>query len=283
MLFGWMEQVFDGNNDSIVEVWHKTCMEEMPRYDPDEIRADDVFLMAKTNIPAAQTGLEQSTHTDTVAFLKLMVCMRRVIIQDAVLCLQPVPGTGRTLSNSLIEKLPEVFQSQLFMDYSRELLQAIERHREAPATIDVGIHVDGSVIIEAINRPALQQTVLNRILTAMEAKHHKQLELQEEQHAQAMAAQIVQYKQLQEAHKDVLTAFKEFKVMQQQLLVQYSQHPHLHPPPPQHPHLHPQPPHHHAPRQQQQQQAPQAPHVPFNYTMRPDRVMGGNAEETVQA
>ncbi|KFH69369.1 hypothetical protein MVEG_04182 [Podila verticillata NRRL 6337] len=261
MVFDWIEHVFDGQGDEVIMAWHKTCIEEMTGYDPDEIQKEDIFFEAKTDIPAAQSGIEQSAHTDKIAFLKLMVRMRRVIIQDAVLCLQPVPGTGRTLSNSLIEKLPGIFQSQLFLDYSRELLQAIEQHRETSATIAAGIHVDGPVIIEAINRSASQQTVLNRTLAAMEAKHQKQLEQQDERHAQAMAAQIVQYRQLQEAHNGVLTALQEFKVMRQQLLIQYSQHPHFHP----------QPPHHHAPHQQQQQQAPQAPQAPFNYIMHPDK------------
>ncbi|KAF9310710.1 hypothetical protein BG006_004751, partial [Podila minutissima] len=158
MLFGWIEQVFDGHDSSIVEAWHKTCMEEMIGYDPDEVSKDDIFFEAKTDIPAAQSGLEQSAHTDKIAFLKLMVHMRRVIIQDAVLCLQPVPGTGRTLSNSLIEKLPVIFQSPLFLDYSRELLQAIEQHQETSAAIAAGVQVDGPVIIDAINRSASQQT-----------------------------------------------------------------------------------------------------------------------------
>ncbi|KAH7030280.1 hypothetical protein BKA57DRAFT_226050 [Linnemannia elongata] len=298
MLFGWIEQVFDGHDDRIVEAWHKTCMEEMIGYDPDEVREDDVFFEAKTDIPAAQSGLEQSAHTDKVAFLKLMVRMRRVIIQDAVLCLQPVPGTGRTLSNSLIEKLPEIFQSQLFLEYSKELLQAIEQHRETSSAIAAGIHVDGADIIEAINRSGSQQTVLNRTLAAMEATHQKQLEQQHERHAQAMAVQMAQYTRLQEAHESVLKALEEFKEMRQQLLIQYSQHPrplsqhprppfqhpgfnpqpsqhyqqpYFHPQPSQHsqlPHFHPRPLRHHAPHQQQQQQAPQA---PFDYMMHPDK------------
>lgn len=108
-----------------------------------------------------------------------MVQMQCIIIQDAVLCLQPVAGTGRTLSNSLIEKLPEIFQSELFLDYSKDLLQVIGQHRETSSTISSGIHVDGPVIIEAINRSTSQQTVLNRTLAAMEAKHQKQPEQQD--------------------------------------------------------------------------------------------------------
>ena len=64
MLFGWIEQVFDGHDDSVVEAWHKTCMEEMTGCDPDEVREDDGFFEAKTDIPATQSGLEQSAHTD---------------------------------------------------------------------------------------------------------------------------------------------------------------------------------------------------------------------------
>jgi hypothetical protein len=116
MLFGWIEHVFDsdGPSDETAKAWHATCLAEMTGYDPDEITKEDIFFEAKSNIPATQSGIEQSAHTDKIAFLKLLVRMRRVIIQDAVLCLQLVPGTSRTLSNSLIESLPEVFESVLF-------------------------------------------------------------------------------------------------------------------------------------------------------------------------
>ncbi|KAG0048596.1 hypothetical protein BGZ83_006452 [Gryganskiella cystojenkinii] len=186
----WIEHVFDGHEDSIAEGWHKTCLEEMTGRDPDEIRKDDVFFEAKTDIPGAQSGLEQSAHTDKIAFLKLV-------------------------SSRYIRK-PPFF-----------LLKASR--------------VDGPDIIEAINRSASQQTVLNRTLAAMEAKYQKQLEQQHQQHEQAMALQMAQYTRLQEAHEVVLTALKEFKEMRQQLLIQFSQHPHLHPPPSQHQHFHPQP------------------------------------------
>ncbi|KAG0344951.1 hypothetical protein BG005_001563 [Podila minutissima] len=179
MVFDWIKHVFDGQDEEVIMAWHKTCMEEMTGYDPDEIQKEDVFFEAKTDIPAAQSGIEQSAHTDKIAFLKLMVQMQCIIIQDAVLCLQPVAGTGRTLSNSLIEKLPEIFQSELFLDYSKDLLQVIGQHRETSSTISSGIHVDGPVIIEAINRSTSQQTVLNRTLAAMEAKHQKQPEQQD--------------------------------------------------------------------------------------------------------
>ncbi|KAG0271712.1 hypothetical protein BGZ96_005662, partial [Linnemannia gamsii] len=267
MLFDWIEHVFDGHDDSIVDAWRKTCKEEMTGYDPDEVRDDDVFFEAKTDIPAAQSGLEQSAHTDKIAFLKLMVRMRRVIIQDAVLCLEPVPGTGRILSNSLIEKLPEIFQSQLFLEYSKDLLQAIKQHRETSGTLAAGIHVDGADIVEAINRSASQQTVLNRTLADMEAKHQKQLEQQHERHAEAMAGEMAQRATLQETHEVVLAAFKELKEMQQQLLFQYSQHPPFHPPPSQHPVFHPQPSQHPAfhPQPSQHSQQPRVHPPPFQH------------------
>ncbi|KAG0312590.1 hypothetical protein BG000_006185, partial [Podila horticola] len=135
MLFNWIEHIFDGSSDETVKAWHATCHAEMTGYDPDEITKEDIFFEAKSNIPAAQSGIEQSAHTDKIAFLKLLVRMRRVIIQDAVLCLQLVPGTSRTLSNSLIEKLPEVFESELFLDYSKDLLLTIQQHRETSAAI----------------------------------------------------------------------------------------------------------------------------------------------------
>lgn len=259
-------------------------MEEMIGYDPDEVREDNIFIETKTDIPATRSGLEQSAHTDKVAFLKLMVRMRRVIIQDAVLCLQPEPGTGRILSNSLIEKLPEIFQSQLFLEYSKDLLLAIEQHRETSGALAAGIHVDDADFIEVINRSASQQTVLDRTLAAMEVKHQKQLAQQHERHTQAMAVEMAQYTRLQEAHEGALTTLKEFKEIRQQLLLQYSQHPPFHPPPSQHPDFHPQPSqpsqpsqqprfdpqplHLHASYKQHQQQTPQP---LFNYIMRPDK------------
>ena len=288
MLFGWIEHVFDGQDDGIIEAWHKTCMEEMTGYDPDEIRENDIFFEAKIDIPEAQSGLEQSAHTDKIAFLKLMVRMRRVIIQDAILCLQPVHGTNRTLSNSLIERLPEIFESQLFLDYSKELLQAMDQNRETSSVLAAGIHVDGPDIIDAINRSASQQTVLNRTIAAMEAKYQNQLEQQRQQHEQAMAVQMTQYTQLQEAHKGVLTALNELKDMRQQFInTMYSQHPNPHHLPRHHPpqfpvlqqpqqhhqhhqhHQRPQHPHFHTPHQPQHPQ--QVPIVPFDYVMHPDK------------
>ncbi|KAG0345620.1 hypothetical protein BG004_003464 [Podila humilis] len=257
MLFGWIEHVFDGHDYSIVEAWHMTCMEEMIGFDLDEACKGDIFFEGKT---AARSGLEQSAQTDKIAFLKLMVRMRRVIIQDAVVCLQPVPRTARTLSNRLIEKLPAMFQSPLFLDYSKELLQAIERHIETSAAIAVGVHADGPAIIEDINRSASQETIFKRALATMEAKHRKQLKEQDERHAKAMAAQITQYNQLHEAHKDILSCLQEFRAIQQ-LLVQHSKpHPHHQP---QHPPQHLQSTPYHAPQQE--------PQVPSDFIMHPDR------------
>ncbi|KAK3807502.1 MAG: hypothetical protein J3R72DRAFT_499432 [Linnemannia gamsii] len=239
MLFGWIEHVFDsdGSSDETAEAWHATCLAEMTGYDPDEITKEDIFFEAKSNISAAQSGIEQSAHMDKIAFLKLLVRMRRVIIQDAVLCIQLVPGTNRILSNSLIEKLPKVFESALFLDYSKDLILAIQT------------------------------------LEAMEAKHQKQLDQNEARNAQeitryaqeiaryaqetarlsqAMAAMDARYARMEQAYTKFLPTVQQQHQQHQQQHQQQQQHnfnswplrtqhqyaqsqPPLHPQHPQHP------------------------------------------------
>jgi len=191
-IFSWVEDVFNGGSEEAIKAWHKTCSMEMTDYDPKEITEDDIFFEAKNDIPAVQSGLEQSAHTDKIAFLKLLIRMRRVIIQDAVLCLQP-HANGMNLSNGLIKGLPEIFTSQLFLNYSRDLLQAIEKHRENTATIGAGVPVDGPIIVDAINRSAKQCMLLNTRLSTIEATHKEELARKDLQHAQALAHLTAQH------------------------------------------------------------------------------------------
>ncbi|KAG0254713.1 hypothetical protein BGZ95_005958 [Linnemannia exigua] len=74
------------------ETEHQIAQEKLDLAAHDGIRPrqdtkEDIFFEAKSNIPAAQSGIEQSAQTGKIAFLKLLVRIRRVIIQDAVLCL----------------------------------------------------------------------------------------------------------------------------------------------------------------------------------------------------
>ncbi|KAF9345571.1 hypothetical protein BGX26_002980 [Mortierella sp. AD094] len=73
--------------------------------------------------------------TDRVRFLRLLVRMRRVILQDAVLYLKP-DEDGKTLSNSIFESLPHIFKSKLFQDFQAELLTGIDKHHMNPNLIN---------------------------------------------------------------------------------------------------------------------------------------------------
>ncbi|GJJ71587.1 hypothetical protein EMPS_03937 [Entomortierella parvispora] len=192
LVFPWLEDAFNGCSDDVVKDWHKTCELEMTDYDPEEIGESDLFHEAKDEIPGAQSGLEQSAHTDKKAFLKLLVRMRRVILQDAVQFMVPY-SNGMDLSNHLIKGLPEIFASQLFLDYSKLLHQIMDAHRENSEIITAGVPVDGLAMVDAINRSAQQLYVR---LSAMQAAHRqelaekdRQLAEKDKQHQQALADQ----------------------------------------------------------------------------------------------
>ncbi|KAF9202302.1 hypothetical protein BGZ49_007508 [Haplosporangium sp. Z 27] len=85
-----------------------------------------------------------------IAFLKLLVRLRRVILQDAVLYMKPNKN-GQTLTNNLLASLPHIFESRLFLDFQSELLNAIEDHRKKTDLINPNVQVDRQTMVQAIN------------------------------------------------------------------------------------------------------------------------------------
>lgn len=171
LVFPWLEDAFNGSSEETVDAWHKTCALEMTDYDPEEITDGDIYFEAKDEIPAVQSGLEQSAPTDKEAFLKLLVRMRRVIVQDAVQFLIPRTN-GLKLSNHLIQGLPEIFASQHFLDYSILVKHMMESHREESAIIAARVAIGGASLIKAINRLSQQ---LQARLSVMQATHRQEL------------------------------------------------------------------------------------------------------------
>ncbi|KAG0351216.1 hypothetical protein BGX24_007902, partial [Mortierella sp. AD032] len=101
--------------------------------------------------------LTSSAQVDRIAFLKLLIRMRRVILQDAVLYLTP-DSKGRTLDNSLFTSLPHIFDSPMFMTFKSDLLQAMESHRQNSTLVSPSVLIDKQDVSNALNNLSNQVT-----------------------------------------------------------------------------------------------------------------------------
>ncbi|KAF9582877.1 hypothetical protein BGW38_010632 [Lunasporangiospora selenospora] len=85
------------------------CNREMLGVNPNEVTEADVFWTSLGETASKIfTTLINSSLIDRIRFLKL---------------------THEVLTSSLIERLPEIFKSQMFTDFQKQLLEAISAHQ----------------------------------------------------------------------------------------------------------------------------------------------------------
>jgi hypothetical protein len=102
-----------------------------------------------------------TAHNDRVRFLTLLVHMRRVILQDAVLYLRP-NSKGETLRNSLLS-LP-VFSSNGFLAFQGQLLSAIEDSKLQTSIIRSDAVADGPALTAGSNTVGAKIDQLSHML-----------------------------------------------------------------------------------------------------------------------
>ncbi|KAG0010297.1 hypothetical protein BGZ82_003515, partial [Podila clonocystis] len=149
-IFPWIEDIFNVDQPGRKETWKKELDNEMEGIDPNRPKNNDTHWTPThgpvkegkeqdhdeaVNARAEANALNSSVDIDRCSFLKLLVRMRRVIIQDAVCFMEP-DANGKTLTNSLIRHLIEdVFGSDqlknMFYEY-RELVR--ESNKTSNAT-----------------------------------------------------------------------------------------------------------------------------------------------------
>ncbi|KAF9566214.1 hypothetical protein BGW38_008878, partial [Lunasporangiospora selenospora] len=120
LIFPWIERSFDSEDPGKRQSWIEECDEEMRGSDKEAISEDDLHWEARfhhstANEPdGAFNKLKSSALVDRIAFLKLLVRMRRVILQDSALYLTP-DSRNRILINNLFTSLPHIFESPYFL------------------------------------------------------------------------------------------------------------------------------------------------------------------------
>ncbi|KAG0274951.1 hypothetical protein BGZ96_004007, partial [Linnemannia gamsii] len=133
--------------------WRLECKNEMLGVDPNIATNEDIFW----NQPDRTTSTKRLTRAfiadaliARIGFLKLLVRLRRVILQDAVMFLKP-NDDRLSLSNNLLESLPDIFKCKMFVDFQHDLLAAIDAHRTKASVIHAEVPVDALTMVTAIN------------------------------------------------------------------------------------------------------------------------------------
>lgn len=151
-IFPWIETSFKDIPDKDAS-WVEECNAEMEGIDPKKTTENDVFW--DRILDGSAKRLSQVHTSDVIersGFLKLMVRMRRVILQDAVILMDTKNSDGtETLSNRLIESLPQIFQSQAFLDFKSQLLRAISERRRRIDIVNPTVQIDNNSMVGAFN------------------------------------------------------------------------------------------------------------------------------------
>ena len=160
LIFPWIERTFDLDDPGKTPSWIVECDQEMQGVDKTVITDNNIHWESRFQHSTAQdtangpdwtvNRLTSSAQVERIAFLKLLVRMRRVIFQDAVLYLTP-DSKGRTLSNSLFTSLPHIFDSTMFTAFKSELLQAIALHRQNSTVLNPSVSMDKQDVSNAMN------------------------------------------------------------------------------------------------------------------------------------
>ncbi|KAF9536374.1 hypothetical protein EC957_011200, partial [Mortierella hygrophila] len=141
-----IEQDYD--NDGMDPYWRDTCVREMQGHNPDKVDDKDTYDDRILPAASASNSTDARTLTDRRKFLILLLRMRKVILQDAVLYLEP-NSKGQTLTNKLLRL--DLFSSDAFKDFQLQLLEAIESHRLKDPIISTKVPIDGPALTTGIN------------------------------------------------------------------------------------------------------------------------------------
>ncbi|KAG0312553.1 hypothetical protein BG000_006197, partial [Podila horticola] len=169
-IFSWIEETFDTDHPELQDSWIKDCESQMKAIDPTVPTEDDLHFVPADSDPDEKTAksLVQSAIVDRKAFLQLFVRLRRVILQDAVI-FRKKDSQGRTLSNSLIDSRPDIFECPLFLQFEADLLGAMEKHRHQANLFPKEITVDGEAVVGAVNGLADKVQQLAMTTSALQA------------------------------------------------------------------------------------------------------------------
>jgi hypothetical protein len=179
LIFPWIEESFNDLPDFAPE-WKKLCVKEMDGVDPDKATEDDVFWgkFGATIEPGQDNALNSSALIDRIQFLKLLVRMRRVILQDAVMLLN-TRKQDKVLTNPVISALSRIFECQMFKDFSFELLLKIEDRRRCAIVIDGETPLNYKSLKNSINNVALQTSVISADIAELKRNTPTRTELRQ--------------------------------------------------------------------------------------------------------
>ncbi|KAF9108119.1 hypothetical protein BGX27_008457 [Mortierella sp. AM989] len=151
LVFPWVESTFDEDDPGSRSSWIEDCNQGMLGVDRRSARDSDLHWSPESvssKVKEACSNTNSSIIADRRSFLKALVRMRRVILQDAVVYSKP-NKEGKTLTNNVIESLPHIFKNKIFQDFQTELLAATESHQCRPNLLDTTIAVDKQNVTEA--------------------------------------------------------------------------------------------------------------------------------------
>lgn len=152
LIFPWIEDVMD---EADGKPWVEVCADEMRGINPTEATLKDVFWkpLALDKLSKTTASLTSSALIDRIAFLKLLVRMRRVILQDAVMMLTYTDPTGETLNNRLLssDELKHIFSGPLFRKFQADLLAVIALHQEQVKIVNGSVQLTTQRVVSALN------------------------------------------------------------------------------------------------------------------------------------
>ncbi|KAG9061541.1 hypothetical protein KI688_007119 [Linnemannia hyalina] len=129
LIFPFIEKAIGDPGSRENELWRKECDLEMQEFDPNNSdNLDDVEPYAFEPNPNPlkmnkATALAQRSNKKHV--LRLMLRLRRVLLQDAAEYLYRYPDIALS---PLLEKSPEVFESQMFDAFKENVMMSLKRH-----------------------------------------------------------------------------------------------------------------------------------------------------------
>ncbi|KAF9198321.1 hypothetical protein BGZ49_000877 [Haplosporangium sp. Z 27] len=157
LIFPWIEDNFAKDMPEYTPHWVDQCTREMQGVDPGKVTNDDIFWGKFQRQESAErsNALNSSSLIDRIEFLKLLVRMRRVILQDAVMFMQ-TEKDGISVTNPLLNSMPEIFASDMFRTYAQELIHRMETYRENALILDPQVRLNSKSLINSINSVAKQ-------------------------------------------------------------------------------------------------------------------------------
>jgi len=189
----------DTNAASETDVWWKMNEEDVQGDGGDHV----------------SNAYEHGSIVDLIAFLKLMVRMRRVILQDSVMFMEERGPEGVTMMNKLLasDQMQQIFIQNDFLQFKKDLLDDIKRHKEERTRIKINEELNNTVIADAVNGMsnetseslARQERLLKEILVSVQQSQHHQAELEHQQYLalgnQFGMWQNLHMQQLQQGHQ----------------------------------------------------------------------------------